>query len=354
MKKNSKEMKKNMKGGNMRKNLIKMMVVAGAATLIIPTAAMAGWDQNESHMNQDDHVEFMGTPDFTYGMEAEVGYDSNGIGAGTTGDVLFDTSSGPLGAPDNTLPCPINVADTTGDAAWEGAIIALGGAGCPSQTGDATSPQTAPMDTEFEADVILDDLYQELTETATIGAGSTLAFKKVDQALDILFYARANTIIPWTAPDMLQTWTGGLGIDQTLDQDVADISGTTAGVTSWSVDHVAQTLYQDFELWKAGGPGASMAGEDLMDNMGRVDQWLIQSMLDRYDNTELLATGEMSDVTFAQSYSSWMVIGDPVNVCDEADSLSTTNNCTYNYDPNPHSVDKTVPATANTHETADP
>jgi len=41
MKKNSKEMKKNMKGENMRKNFIKMMVVAGAAALIIPTAAMA-------------------------------------------------------------------------------------------------------------------------------------------------------------------------------------------------------------------------------------------------------------------------------------------------------------------------
>src|SRR3972149_5548209 len=96
--KNTKEsLKKKMKGDNMRKNVFKMMLVAGVAALIIPGAAMAEWDQYEKLMNQDEHdaminVGTVTSPhpdgDFAYGMESAIGYDALGNGTAdlTTAD----------------------------------------------------------------------------------------------------------------------------------------------------------------------------------------------------------------------------------------------------------------------------
>src|SRR3972149_10522562 len=83
------------KGKDMRKKTMRMMIVAGAVALLLPTAAMAEWDQKETHLNQEDHDAMINVVnpgnihaagDFNYNMESPVGYDAFGNGtAFTTG-----------------------------------------------------------------------------------------------------------------------------------------------------------------------------------------------------------------------------------------------------------------------------
>ncbi len=252
------------------------MVVAGAAALIIPTAAMAEWDQSESHNNQKSHDAMINVNtttntaigDFTYSMYSPIGYEY------IAGKVNMATSS-PYSskgqAPWNTTPCPIQLADTAAAYTWE---VAMGN--CPTQvqangwTMGQTNQGWAEGDNELYGP-ILDDLYQSLSETASSpkNENNQKAFKKVDQVLDILFY-RANTVGEvygqdgWYENEGADTgihWFGGLGLDQTLDQDVADIEGTTGnniqakaehGTWLWNYDHLAQTFYQDFQLFDKG------------------------------------------------------------------------------------------------------
>ena len=271
MKENLKIMKT--KGENMRKNFIKMMVVAGAAALIIPTAAMAEWDQAETHWNQKDHnaagmaFDDTGRPAFNdYGKDSMIGYDTKGDGTATT----LHTYKW-LAAPDYTTPCPISYENYGATA-----LVTNTPGNCPSQTVSWDNDQTGEQygwandDNEIYG-VILDDLYQKLSETASVDSsvvGDT-AFKKVDQVLDILFY-RANTegeVVGrngWYDNGGSQDgthWYAGFGIDQTLDQDVADVHGTSnnpavgnpCGQDLWGYDHVAQTFYQDFSMWDKNG-----------------------------------------------------------------------------------------------------
>src|SRR3989304_7940317 len=164
-------------------------------------------------------------------MESPVGYDAFGNGtAFTTGTNGAFTKS--QAAPWNTTPCPIQLADPD-LSDWDDAM-----GNCPTQTKTAgwTPGQTDMGWGEGDNEMfgpILDDLYQSLTEEASTSNNENgdAAFKKVDQVLDILFY-RGNTVGEvygldgWIAADGTQ-WYGGLGIDQTLDQDIADISGST-------------------------------------------------------------------------------------------------------------------------------
>lgn len=327
----------------MRKNLIKMMVVIGVAALILPTAVMAEWEQEELHENQADHSD-LAIDHSLYDMDSAVGYDIRGDGTATSS---FWTSKG-LGAPDNTTPCPWNIGTGSDPASSAGT--------CPSQTVSWDNDQTggaagyASDDVELFG-VILDDLYQSLTETAVLDTVNTQAFKKVDQVLDILFY-RSNTageafgIDGWhdTLPTSGTHWFGGVGMDQTLDQDVADVSGTTSSPNGtdrfssdptklWAYDHVAQTFYQDFRLWDKGntfGPlnsgfgntaqnysprmrhgmellalcrgGGECSDYDIESNVGDAhlyttdldaadfaffDQWVIQSLKDSYTYGDL-------------------------------------------------------------------
>lgn len=442
--------KQKSKGGKvkMRKNLIKMMVVAGAAALIIPTAAMAEWDQSETHNNQQSHDAFVNvdTPtntiigDFSYDMYAPIGYEYN------AGKVNMATSS-PYTvkgqAPWNTTPCPIQLADTASPYAWE---VAMGN--CPSQiqptgwTQGQTNAGWAEGDNELYGP-ILDDLYQSLTETASTpnNENGEMAFKKVDQVLDILFY-RANTAGEvygqdgWTDASGIH-WNAGLGIDQTLDQDVADIEGTTGnnlgaahGTWLWNFDHVAQTFYQDFRLFDLGNTtggvgdvdgdgtieytGGSTPGDDYVnlstgskyargdsnprnrhgieilavcsgvgctydtaqpdatyEGWGEIyadaqdfaffDQWVIQSLKDTYTQTYdgSAAAGYQTftgSVALSQSYSSWMAVGVPGSVCDNAndDLLNPAGECTYVYEKDGHSVNKSIAGNSSTHQTGDP
>src|SRR4030067_3479161 len=142
MKENLKKMKKKMKGENMRKNLMKMMLVAGVAALVIPTAAMAEWDQSESRENQGDHAEMINVHttynslgdtvhvvgDFGYGMESAIGYDTWGDGTATL--ITLRPFQPDTGAPWNTTPCPIQLADPTDPVNWIGSM-----GNCPVQNG---------------------------------------------------------------------------------------------------------------------------------------------------------------------------------------------------------------------------
>src|SRR3990170_4643033 len=103
----------NKKGKDMRKRTIRMMVIAGAVALILPTAAMAEWEQGERHENQEDHS-VIAIDHTLYGMESAVGYDFNGDG--TTTHIWWTSKN--WGAPLNTTPCPINLADPTGPHTW--------------------------------------------------------------------------------------------------------------------------------------------------------------------------------------------------------------------------------------------
>ena len=442
MKKNSKEMKKNMKGENMRKNFIKMMVVAGAAALIIPTAAMAEWDQSEDHNNQEDHdaminvytaVHTLG--DFAYGMESAIGYDYKGDG---TAVLATDSPYKKAGqAPWNTTPCPIQLGDvdSSGDPyTWEESM-----GNCPAQAQPngwligQTNMGWKEGDNELFG-VILDDLYQSLSEEATTGSNENgePAFKKVDQVLDILFY-RANTIGEvfnedgWT--DANNTlWYGGFGLDQTLDQDVADIEGTSLnpatvpfGTALWNYDHLAQTFYQDFRMWDRGnsfGGVGDMDADNTIDYKGGTspgldyvnlstetdkvvrgnsnprnrhgmellilgevwgqdstvaaesagdyaffDQWVIQSLRDSYELTNYDGNGPAtgvynftSNVKLEQSYSSWMSQGETGVLCDNVNSILSSNNgvCSYTYKKEGHAVNKGIDENSSTHQTGDP
>ncbi len=278
----------NKKGKDMRKKTIKMMVIAGAVAMLLPTAAMAEWDQAEVHGNQIDHDALINVitatntivGDFSYGNDSAIGYDRYGVGTAILATENPFKAAGQ--APWNTTPCPIQLADTgTSPYDWN---VAMGN--CPAQiqpTGwlmGQTNMGWAEGDNEMFGP-ILDDLYQSLSEDASTSSNENgdKAFKKVDQVLDILFY-NANTVGQvygqdgWT--DLSgQHWLGGIGMDQTLDQDVADISGTTGnalgnpnGTWLWNYDHVAQTFYQDFRLWDKGG---TFSGVGDMDNNGEID-----------------------------------------------------------------------------------
>ncbi len=413
------------KGKDMRKKTMRMMIIAGAVALLLPTAAMAEWDQSELEKNQADHDAMINVytavhplGDFAYGDESAIGYDTFGNGtADLTTNNPFATSGA---APWNTTPCPIQVADPSTPYTWEEAM-----GNCPSQAHPAgwTPGQTdmgwAEGDNE-QFGPILDDLYQSLTETASTESNENgdKAFKKADQVLDILFY-RGNTVGEvygldgWT--DASGTaWFGGLGIDQTLDQDIADISGTTGnnlgpahGTWLWNYDHVAQTFYQDFRLFDLGNTfgGVGTAWIDLAtatkpqkgdyqprtrhgiellavcaatgactydtegiwgvktldaEDFAFFDQWVIQSLRDTYDQTydgsaaagTQLFTGS---VALNQSYSSWMALGVPGQVCDSITSVpSGTNTCSYTYEKDAHSVNKSIAPNDSTHQTGDP
>ncbi len=300
---------------------------------------------------------------------------------------------------------------------------------------------------------ILDDLYQHLTEEAKTDKdiNGEKAFKKVDQVLDILFY-RGNTvgevyglalgIDGWTDANNVH-WYGGLGIDQTLDQDVADIEGTnnitgqTAhGTWLWNYDHVAQTFYQDFRLFDKynstggvadmdgdgeteyyGGSSETTAtgGDDYVnletgskyargqnnprnrhgieilavcagltnctydtgqdsvtypgwgvltldsEDFAFFDQWVIQSLRDSYvkvydGSTDSGTQTFTSSVRLDQSYSSWMALGVPGNVCDKVsnDPLNAPGECRYEYKKTGHSVNKKIAADSSIHQTGDP
>ncbi len=285
----------------MRKKTIRMMVIAGAVAMLLPTAAMAEWDQSETHNNQLNHDALINVNtatntiigDFNYSQTSPIGYDYKGDGT-----VASLTNTSPYvrqgQSPWNTVPCPIQQADTSAPFTWD---VAMGN--CPTQIQPngwlmgQTNQGWAEGDNEMFGP-ILDDLYQSLTETAstTSNENGDKAFKKVDQVLDILFY-NANTVGAvygqdgWT--DLSgQQWFGGIGMDQTLDQDVADISGTTGnalgvphGTWLWNYEHVAQTFYQDFRLWDKGG---TFSGVNDMDNDGTIEYTGGSTPGDDYNN----------------------------------------------------------------------
>src|SRR3972149_51791 len=93
----------NKKGKDMRKKTIKMMVIAGAIAMLVPTAAMAEWDQAETHNNQQDHADHAFPLTDLYGKDSMIGYDIRGDGSATT----LHTYKW-LAAPDYTTPCPIS------------------------------------------------------------------------------------------------------------------------------------------------------------------------------------------------------------------------------------------------------
>lgn len=267
----------NKKGKEMRKKTMRMMVIAGAVAMLLPTAAMAEWDQSESHNNQDPHGVFINVDTLTNTVIGDFSYDSTSpIGYEYKAGLVNMATNSPYGvkgqAPWNTTPCPIQLANNVVNPTWEAAM-----GNCPAQIQSAGWTQGGTDAAWGEGDnemfgPILDDLYQSLTETASSPSNENgeKAFKKVDQVLDILFY-RGNTVGEvygtegWTDASGIH-WFGGLGIDQTLDQDVADIEGTTGNVLGaahgtwlWNYDHVAQTFYQDFQLFdkynQTGGVG---------------------------------------------------------------------------------------------------
>ena len=339
----------------MRKTIKRMLVVAGVVALLLPTVARAEWDQTEKRNNQDDHDELVNvltsgvvSGDFDYGMESPIGYDRFGNGTATLLTNRVNNAWG--GAPWNTTPCPIQLADGDGDPTWDDSM-----GNCPVQNDPDSGQTDAGWDAEAELyGVILDDLYSRMDETASITTPGNTAFKKVSQVLDILFY-RSNTVGEvfgmdgWKSAggDPLQDttwWYGAMGIDQTLDQDVADIEGTATNpgmANMWDYDHVAQTFYQDFRLWDKGntfgplntnansGTSASLLGQNYSPRMRHgmellalcsgggkctnydiesngdedllytidldvadfafFDQWVIQSMKDTYDYGDLIA-----------------------------------------------------------------
>ncbi|OGW41851.1 MAG: hypothetical protein A2132_05745 [Nitrospirae bacterium RBG_16_43_11] len=395
------------KGGlmNMRKNIIKMMVVAAAAALIIPGAAMADWDQAEEHLNQAEHDSMVNTGtavhstgDFNYGMTSEIGYDRFGDGNATLATHRLNNAWG--GAPWNTTPCPIQLADPTDPQSWADAS-----GDCPANTSPMSS-QTGLVYGEGDNEqygVILDDLYQEMHETARVEGGpNTLAFKKVDQVVDILFY-RSNTggevfmQDGWSDNTVANgtRWFGGVGLDQTLDQDIADIEGTTnnpltTGHSSelWGYDHLAQRFYQDFRMWDRGNTlgtndvpfsvrsrhglemlsicngDATCANVDAdtgaagiqyttdewgdvtlnPEDFGYFDQWVIQSMEDTYDPF-YADTDWSGTATLQQSYSSWMVQGQGGDLCNSINQDPLTGDpvgCVYDYNKGDHKVVKSV------------
>lgn len=440
----------NKKGKDMRKKSIKMMVIAGAVAMLLPTAAMAEWDQSELHANQEDHDALINVNtvtntiigDFSYNNQSPIGYDYKGDGTATM------STASPFGvagqAPWNTTPCPIQLADTAAAYTWD---VAMGN--CPAQIQAAgwlqgqTNRGWAEGDNELFGP-ILDDLYQSLSEDASSlsNENGEKAFKKVDQVLDILFY-RANTVGEvygvdgWT--DAAGThWLGALGIDQTLDQDVADLEGTTGnalgtpnGTWLWNYDHVAQTFYQDFQIFDKGNTtgavgdvdgdgsieytGTGTGGDDYVnlstgskyargdsnprnrhgleilavcagvgctydtsqpdpsyagwgdiwadaEDFGFFDQWVIQSLQDRYaqtydgNGTEAGVYTFTGNVSLAQSYSSWMAVGVQGDVCNSisVDVLSAPAGCNYTYEKIGHSVNKNIAPNTSAHQTGDP
>jgi len=393
----------------MRKTIKRMLVVAGVVALLLPTVARAEWDQTEKRNNQDDHDELVNvltsgvvSGDFDYGMESPIGYDRFGNGTATLLTNRVNNAWG--GAPWNTTPCPIQLADGDGDPTWDDSM-----GNCPVQNDPDSGQTDAGWDAEAELyGVILDDLYSRMDETASITTPGNTAFKKVSQVLDILFY-RSNTVGEvfgmdgWKSAggDPLQDttwWYGAMGIDQTLDQDVADIEGTATNpgmANMWDYDHVAQTFYQDFRLFDfgnsfntndAGFSIRSRHGLELLslcsgtnattnpicigsgmtydtdewgtvdldeEDFGFFDQWVIQSIRDTYENDYSLSPQPdfTGDVVLEQSYSSWMVQGQPGVLCDGINDIAE---CTYEYNKTQHEVEKTILWEPGTHQTGDP
>jgi len=400
----------NKKGKEMRKKTMKMMIIAGAVALLVPTAAMAEWDQTETHLNQQSHAALFETLP-SYGQTSAIGYDYAGDGTATL--VTHRPFLASASAPWNTTPCPISVADPTSPS-WADAM-----GNCPVQGGIADGNELAQTANGYafggdneQMGVILDDLYQSLTEEASSNSNENNqpAYKKVDQVLDILFY-RANTAGDreggtdgWADQDGTTTWFGAFGFDQTLDQDVADIEGTSLnpvgtpfGQDLWAYNHMAQTFYQDFRMFDLGNTfnqaTTGLTGNDSprlrhgiellasctgaavdctietdewglktleKEDFAQFDQWVIQSLRDdyttgAYEGAYIGTATFYSTVVLEQSYSSWMVQGQGGSICDNVNSESITDGtCTYVYDKAGHAVDKSIEANSSTHQTGDP
>ncbi len=282
--------------------------------------------------------------------------------------IEFDTNE-PLSAPTYSLPCPFEpLRDRTQQNIIDGAGANDRGGNSFENTGFNSShfdcsyvardPQTNDIgsaDGGAAADgIVFDDLYQYMEDYTE--ENTTDPNKHIAQALDILFYNNSTDDdgvaltygVDFVAEDGMY-YKQGLGIDQTLDQDLAHMIGTTK-------NGMSQVLWQNFNLARLGADlhTESATGDVSSDGVAAVTSevgWLdqvVSSYIGDIDPDVLLPGGGNQGIV--TSYLSKVIIpGVGGDVCGTIFAGCTVNeiqghaNVDLNGDLNSdNTIDKTV------------
>ncbi|MBI5756278.1 MAG: hypothetical protein HZA12_05065 [Nitrospirae bacterium] len=266
----------------MRKAILILLLLTAVVFLASPAFAQNMWQNTQStdEFGADaDEWAFsvVGSDMFNTfpGMDGTVGYSEDGkiwktLAVGSTlGSRLFFETNQPLSAPLYSLPCPYENLRYNNNTPTEPATASH--YDCSYVAGD---PQTDDVpygagEMDENEGIVLDDLYTWVEDHSE---EATNTQRHLEQGLDILFYVRSSV---WgnpggstVAPDG-EDYPLGLGISQTLDQDLADFEGTVGG----NGNGMAGVIWQDFNLRKDGEDHEKETGDDLWDNEGG---WLDQ------------------------------------------------------------------------------
>ncbi len=306
-----------MKGGErkMRKGkegILLILVTALIFALTSPVAMAANNTSQSTDMDYSNHgmslwidgfdmdagtsgIQLEGQGAYGYYTGFNPGFNNVGLGLIDEDDVNHA-----LGAPSYTSPCPTFV-DSNGSTAP---------GGCEANI-DSDEPQTAPLETVWEIP-ILDDMLAKMWDFAAEN-------DRLTQTLDILFYLDPKTTDPAKKVGF---------IDQTLDQDLADYTGSiTSYVHSNGVGHV-QRLVQLFQLMDTvskANPGH--ISENTGDDADYIDQWVLSYTKD-------IEGSAGTKVGIVSSYSGWFSLDKNEISCPD---------CVYTYPTGHTLVEKFVP-----------
>lgn len=290
----------------MRKKLLLLLVLGVFTFTVTPAIAANTWTVDPDVDEEGYNTGFFAVPGgLVEGDEDSVaGYAEDGIASLVYSPLLgsrvfFDTDV-PLSAPTYSLPCPdvqLNMS-------------------CSYVAGD---PQTDDMGAAVSLDtdegIVLDDLFTFVEDYTDDTATQK---HHIAQVLDILFYENATT---GNDPGLENGFTGdnefmaSLAIGQTLDQDLADFTGTTGN--SPYKQGILAGIYQQFELGDEGHDRESAVGgsplttnEDLMSSeVGFLDQVIWQELADIQG-----AVGAEQGII--QKYFSVKIVGMGGDLCD--------------------------------------
>lgn len=279
----------------MRKNLLGiLLLVAGFAFIAAPVNAANTW---EEFLNPDD----VGIGGADYKVDGTVvegtqdsvaGYAEDGNAfhsyAPISGSRVFGDTDVPLSVPTYSIPCPADQLEMN----------------CSYVARDPQTDDWGVANTENEG-IILDDLF---TWVEDFTDQTTDTQRHIAQALDILFYN--NSSHGGLAPDN-QSYPVGLGISQTLDQDLADFEGTVGG----NGNGIAGVIWQNFNLVKLGPNLHVEDGDDIWESDGGwIDQVIYAYVGDIEGGT---GSGSNGSQGIKQSYlSKKVVVGDGGSVCN--------------------------------------